>query len=332
MKITDRNNRVVIDTIPESFKDKRDDGSINGGFRKSRYRRYLTDFDHGSIDMIVMDDRIIRTNKNFFAFVNAMKTLAETMVAKIDEEVSNVVDDFFHNIIKIHGDERNIIDRCLPKNNGEGLTCKDIVKEIEKHIKSNSGEVAEDLFELSREIDFMDYHFSGYRLMYNKQQESLTVTRHNLKKFLLKIYHRFLNDFADNNVKVNLHDMEDKYYCEFEYETLNVAMHNFFQNAAKYALPNSRISVNVDEEDRLIFDMMSIKIEKGEMNSIKERGVFGVNTPDILKGAGIGMYQIDIALKRNNINFYILPDYSKYVEFEGTPYVKNKFEFTFSKK
>ena len=126
----------------------------------------------------------------------------------------------------------------------------------------------------------------------------------------------------------SLHDIDETFTCSFEYETFSMAMHCFIENATKYVKPYSKVVAYTDcEERKLIFEMESIRIEKEEVDRLYERGSFGMNVPEDLRGSGIGMYQIKKALARSKIKDSIVSKLNEQSELQGVRYTKNSFTF-----
>jgi hypothetical protein len=245
------------------------------------------------------------------------------------EQAREMADDYLHNIIKIHGNQKSIIERCISGADGNE-NFDQFIAAIKDKIKSNPDEFAEDICALSKEIRLVDYHIGGYNLL-NDYNSRVSITKnHHLKKFLLGLSHLFFDSFKKKDVVISLHNVSDSCLYSFEYETFNIAMHSFLENIVKYSKPYSRVNV-FTESERLVFEMDSIRIEKDELSKVFERGVSGRCVPEDLRGSGIGMYQLKKALERSNISITINPDFSQSSEVGGIKYLKNVFVFTFPK-
>lgn len=318
-------NKTIINTFP-----------VNFNISKIEKNKYIKkDCDFGTLEIFISnekkdknEDRFIYSNKNFKSLVNIIEGLSPIFIKEIKNNTEEILDEYLHNIIKIHGNQKAIVERFTYFDKPTE-SHSDFIDAVENRIKEKPEQFARDICELSKEVRFMDYHIGGYNLLNNKKIEK-SITRQNLKRFLLELSHQFFKDLSSNNISINLRDVRDDVFCSFEYETFSIAIHNFLQNAVKYAKPNSLIKVFTDTENKqLIFSMDSVKIEKNEMDRIYEKGTFGINTPERLRGNGIGMNTLKKALERSSINIYIAPDFNKSELFNGIHYVRNVFYFTF---
>ena len=248
------------------------------------------------------------------------------------EMAKKMADDYLHNIVKIHGNQKSIVERCVSEAEGKE-NYNEFVTAVKENIQREPGIFAEDLCALSKEVRLIDYHIGGYKLLHDASARVSVTNNHNLKKFLLGLLHLFFDSFKKNNVLVSLHEVDENFFCAFEYETFNIAMHSFIENAVKYAKPYSKIVVHTKAGGReLSFVMESIRIEKDEIRKIYERGAYGSNVPEFLRGNGIGMYLLKQSLDRSNISIDIAPDYSQNsTGADNIQYIKNTFMFTFPK-
>jgi len=327
IRVTDSNNITSINSFPDDFIKPKEHSE-----KKEQYRYVFMETSFGILEILVIkEDRISGSNHVFNAFVNSIKLALEKSLEHNLNKAREMADDYLHNITKIHGDQKSIVERCVAGAEGQE-SYDDFVSVVEANIKNNPAIFAEDICALSKEVRLVDYHIGGYNLLHNLSSRITITNNHNLRKFLLGLFHLFFDYFKKNGVIVNLRGVSDKFICSFEYETFNIAMHSFLENTVKYAKPYSKIFVHTSENSgELIFEMESIRIEGDEILKIFERGVSGRLVPDDLRGSGIGMYQLKRALDRSKISIRISPDYNQNSEVGEVKYTKNIFSFTFPK-
>ncbi|MFA6969430.1 MAG: hypothetical protein WC217_02415, partial [Candidatus Paceibacterota bacterium] len=281
--------------------------------------------------LLVDEERIANSNKVFNAFVFATESLLGSLALHASNEAKEITDDYLHNIIKIHGNQKSIIERCVLTAEGQP-SYSDFVTRVKTELVRHPDNFAEDICALSKEIRLVDYHIGGYRLLKDSSPRINITDNHNLKKFLLGLSHLFFDAFTHRRVFFSLHDVNGDLLCSFEYETFNIAMHSFLENAVKYCKPDTHARAYTNEFGQLIFDMVSIRIEADEMQEIRKRGIYGKNVPENLRGSGIGMYQIDRAIRRSAITLDIKSDSSQsFIDADGVKYCLNKFIFSFPK-
>jgi hypothetical protein len=326
LKVKDEKGNYLINTFPDNPSIPLENADKERG---NRYFKKETSF--GTLEVLTEKERrVANSNQVFTAFIESIEKSFEKFLENSDHLAKEISDDYLHNIIKIHGNQKSILERCI-----EGCEAQenygDFVNSVKEKILRQPAAYAEDICAFSREIRLVDYHIGGYNLLRDSSRISVT-NNHNLKKFLLGLSHLFFENFNKKYIIFSLHDMDDNFLCSFEHETFNIAMHNFIENTTKYAKPYSKVRIYTEIEKRnLIFKMESIRIEKDERKKIFERGTYGSNVPEDLRGKGIGMYQLKKALERSGVELNIICDLSNNSESEsdGIKYTDNMFIFTF---
>lgn len=323
LRAVDDKLNILINSFPEYFVIPKEYECKNVD-NNSRYIRKETSF--GVLEVATVNEPIISNrNKIFRSFVSSIEVILEDTINKGKE----IADDYLHNIVQIHGNQKNILERCIFGAEGQD-SYNDFVDSVKDKIENHLDESVADICALVKEVRLIDYHIGSYNLFHNLSLSPNITENHNLRKFLLGLSHLFFDSLKKNNIVLNLHQININFKCSFEYETFNVAMHSFIENLTKYVKPYTTVDVYTDDTNGyLIFDMHSIRIEKKEIENICKRGVSGLNVPESLKGAGIGMYQLKKAIDRSRITLNINPDYSNTSIVGGINYTKNSFVFIF---
>jgi hypothetical protein len=316
---------TLINYFPEDFQTP-EESEYRSKDNNVGYIRKETSF--GVLEVLAINEPIISNrNKIFKSFVLSVESVLENTV----NQGKAIADDYLHNIVKIHGNQKSILERCVLGAEGQD-SYNEFVESVKEKIETNLEESVEDICALVKEVRLIDYHIGSYNLFHNLSLSPNITENHNLRKFLLGLSHLFFDSFKKNNIVLNLHKINNDFKCSFEYETFNVAMHSFIENLTKYVKPYTTVDVYTDDTNGyLIFDMDSIRIEKKEIENIFKRGISGSNVPDSLKGDGIGMYQLKKAIDRSGITLNINPDYSNASIVGGINYTKNSFVFIFPK-
>lgn len=139
----------------------------------------------------------------------------------------------------------------------------------------------------------------------------LDKKNHHIHRVLMNIFYVFFPDFTDKEVYVDL----DKTILQssFDYETVTVALHYIIDNIVKYIKPHSDLKVSVNKEQfssriTITFDMMSLKVEKTELDKIFEEGFSGQHAINCGKsGRGIGMSIARKLLTLNDMEIHFNP-------------------------
>ncbi len=292
LRVADSDGKAFINSFPADFVTPK-----QGKEEKDKSRYIRKDLEFGTLEILTIgEERIAYSNRVFNPFVSAIETVVTQSMSNSSQKAKEMSDDYLHNIVKIHGNQKSIVERCVHGAEGQA-SYNDFVATVKRDIEKKPDEFAEDICALSKEVRLVDYHIGGYKLLQDSFSRINITDNHNLRKFLLGLSHLFFESFTKNSVVLSLHDIDENFLCSFEYETFNIAMHSFLENTVKYSKPYSRVNVYTHTESGdLIFEMESVRIEKDETEKIFERGVFGRNVPDDLRGSGIGMY----GLKKEN--------------------------------
>tara|TARA_R100000687_G_scaffold79828_1_gene74483 strand:- start:363 stop:902 length:540 start_codon:yes stop_codon:yes gene_type:complete len=151
----------------------------------------------------------------------------------------------------------------------------------------------------------MRSEFSIYRKIERDDNIELDKKEHNLRNVLLNTLHTFFSDFSKRNIYVEVNDFYFK--VKFDYETIQVAFYHLIENASKYTLPNTKISINASEEEETInlkFQMISANVSPDEESAIMKEGVSGEMAKKMsLQGDGIGMWRINQMIEINDGTF-----------------------------
>jgi len=166
---------------------------------------------------------------------------------------------------------------------------------------------------------------------------SLKLHDHMIHRVLMNSFYVFFPDFTDKNVKINIRPTKLTHL--FDYETVQVALYHFIDNATKYVAPDSNIEVSTffnDDKSSIIirFEMLSLQIHKDERVDIFKEGYSGSFAKrHNLSGSGIGMARILELLSLNNGYLCLHDDISDSASYlrEGLPYSHNTFDFVFNR-
>ncbi|MEE1961073.1 ATP-binding protein [Allomuricauda taeanensis] len=176
---------------------------------------------------------------------------------------------------------------------------------IKEEIEKDMDKAALMFLRIAKHNTHMRSEFSIYRKLERDDNIELDKKEHNLRNVLLNTLHTFFSDFSKQNVYVEVDDFFFK--VSFDYETIQVALYHLIENAAKYTLYNTKVSITAFESDEWInlkFDMTSIHVTEDEKEEIMKEGVSGKMAKKMQKqGDGIGMWRIDQMLKINDGEF-----------------------------
>lgn len=278
--------------------------------------------------MISTDDTdLLKSSKVF-------KRVGESCALAFDLMHKNFIDQFTahsHTLKKIQGQLSQKIEGLLSSQLYALAKSYDEQKQVVlEKITTNPEEVADNLIYLHKRIFELGAHMSSFEILHMGEQLSLDVKKHNLRRLLINVLHGFEDRLEESLVKPSFKfEDEDAEECKMEadYKTINAAFYNFFDNAVKYAKPDSQIRFylkNDDNEFKLIITMKSLRIDQDELEKVFELGYRSRNCIN-KDGSGIGMFVVNKALQLNKFNIEIEPEYSNMERYNDHQYILNKF-------
>ena len=105
LRIENEKREVLMDSFPEDFIIPKKEEERN---EKMRYVRKNTNF--GVLEVLAINEqRIANSNKVFKMFVISLENILENTMNRAKE----FADDYLHNIVKIHGNQKSILERCI---------------------------------------------------------------------------------------------------------------------------------------------------------------------------------------------------------------------------
>jgi hypothetical protein len=168
------------------------------------------------------------------------------------------------------------------------------------------------------------------------EQRVTNPKRHPLRKVILNVAHAFLMDFKEHDIDVEF--CEYKGNALFDYSTFRCSLFHIFDNATKYAMPSTTVTIDIVEDKGFInvrFAMRSLPILLDEIDAICSDGISGrMPTAYGLNGHGHGLFITKELLSMNNAVFKIYPNITsrgRYRHANGREYEDNLFEIQMAK-
>jgi K+-sensing histidine kinase KdpD len=131
---------------------------------------------------------------------------------------------------------------------------------------------------------------STYKRLY-RSGESLSLKMHEVHKILMNAAYKFFSDFNEINVIVAISPTNQRLLID--YDCVSIILYHILDNARKYVLPHTRISVGyLTKGDRFLvqFRMDSLWIDADELEKIYHEGYSGKHVKaSNLQGTGYGL-------------------------------------------
>lgn len=264
-------------------------------------------------------------------------TFHDLVTAKLDieNEVKKVeqlrVNRLVHNLTSINAHNIQEVYDLVPQ---EILAAdhNNQIKHIVKELERNPKKAALMFLRIAKHNIHMKSEFSIYKKL-DRSDATLDRRPHPIRKVILNILHTFFADFNDNDIYVDINNDYDG-LVKIDYESIQVALYHFIENAHKYTKFESIIKIRFIEEPynvKVVFSMDSLYIEKDEREKIFVEGYSGKNAKLTSKnGDGIGMWRIDQMMRLNDGKIEI--ECGEEIEnVMGFKFAKNKFILTFKR-
>jgi len=252
-----------------------------------------------------------------------VKEIRSTEQQKVNRLVHNLTSINAHNIQEIY----NLIPQDILSSNW-----KTQLEFIEKELVRNSKNAALMFLRVAKHNIHMKSEFSIYRKLDRNDSVALDFKYYQYKTTLLNVLHTFFSDFSNNGVYIKVNDFFGK--VKIDYETVQVALYHFIENATKYTKPNTTVEIDFIEDVNSItmhIIMNSYHICPEEREKIFEEGISGKTAIKLGKnGDGIGLWRIRQMIKLNGGEFNI--DCGNEIEkFRGVDFSINKFSIKLNK-
>lgn len=180
---------------------------------------------------------------------------------------------------------------------------KNQISIIESAIKADTRATAELLLKILKNANLEKAEYDVYDMLY-KTSPILDFQHHSIHKVIYLTLTTYWLDFLEKNIDVFIDDSNIE-LC-FDYKSMSVVLGHIFDNALKYAAPNSNIEIKFKGDQKkfnVIFDMVSLKIEDDEIEDIFNEGVSGAwSKKSNTNGGGYGLYAIKSLSELNNVH------------------------------
>lgn len=286
-----------------------------------------------SIRLISEDDDLFLSKKLFNKTINVLGAMSGVFF----DYYTNKIKNHSHTLKNIQGQMKQKMESLISeKVTTHSYGYDEFKDKVKEEITSDLDLTAEVVCYLNKRIFDINAHIECFDILSLDGKGDYNFIEHNIKKLLLRIFQPFFEDLKQKEVDVKFL-IKDEYAKKnkvvLDYKTFNLAMYNFFDNAVKYTKPNSEISITFEKNSKnfqIKIGMMSLRIEREEIEKIFEEGYSGENAKNEA-GDGIGMFTAKEALRLNNLDIKVAPNYSKSVVLNGNKYIDNTFLITSEK-
>lgn len=338
--VLDKQGEYLFDNFPQEAKGLVSDyfGNINpfginiGGITmKARMGKKCNE--NVSIYVLTTDSQYIKRKNKFKELLDLSSMALKPIVNFKNELVNSHIkekEEFIHNVTSLNSYAIQEVFTLIPQNvlteniNKQNDTVREIIKEKPNVTVTTLLNLIK--YSLATKVEFSVFE----RTL--KPSAFVSKSDFPIRPIILSILQIFILDFEKHKIEVKL-DACDK-SLNIDYDSLFVSLYYLFDNSVKYCCPRTTFKIIFKQEGddfSILFIMISIKIEKKELEKITTRGFRSETAKKLnVEGSGIGMYRMLKTLKLNNAELIITPKCNSFstkvkeIEYEGNEF-KVKF-------
>jgi len=305
------------------FRDKKSFSShFNGKGIKS------IEEDLGDIKVWVLVENegdLLKSSKLFKKTLELYKTISLQLYKHYLVEV----DAHGHMLTTIQAQIMQQIDMFADNSEFYGDSFSESVAKVSRIVEGDKESAARLICYIKKRMTDMRAHLLGVEIIHSGEQYEIKPVVVSLKRAILNQYAPFSEEFDESAIRIRFY-FDESSEIEVDKNMFSLIMYNFFSNAVKYAKPNSEIRLNyVGDDNCLDVSMISLKMERDEINDLFNQGVRGRHAEDI-PGKGIGLFVIRKSLELMEKKLmYISPEYGRNYNEDGFVYIENHFKFWF---
>ncbi len=226
---------------------------------------------------------------------------------EIQDEATSSLKRVLHNLTSLNAHCIQEIYAFIPQDQLAGAKQVSQIQTILDHINEDKSGAAQLFARILKNNSLMKVEFSVFNKLYDPQPR-LDRREYSVRSVVLNVLHVFFPDFTDKEVIVKVEACDLRVYLD--YESITAALVHLVENSSKYVLPKTDVKVRFEYDDRqlrIIFEMISIKIEDDETERIFEEGYSGRLVQKLHKaGKGIGLYIVKQILNMNQGSLQVL--------------------------
>lgn len=337
---TDSQGKILVDTFPQGLsylqktalsKSQLIDIELEGIILRARLGKASND--KGQVIALSSEQKHVGRLKVFNKLLQLNLLLVDSV-----ELISNAIKvthnihtkELIHNLTSLNSYNIQNLYSLIPQNV--------LAKNINDQINVVRGIVAEKpnvtsrlLLDAIRNNTAMKVEFSIFNKLLDPYPSIQRIDQ-DIRKVVISIIQIFHIDLVDKQITPTL-DACDRVIA-LDYESITVSLFFIMENALKYGLNGSTLKIRFEDDEGcfcIVFDMISIQIQKDEVDKICELGYRGEFAKLVdNNGMGIGMNRALKTLKLNDAHLKIEPKIDNYSRKKGKIiYEHNLFKVMF---
>lgn len=286
----------------------------------------------GTVYMCTSDPNV--TRKIFEYYFDALLMMYSSFYVRLQEMVqinTASIRRLQHNVNTYNAKIQDDLEELLSIEDVNDKDWKKIIEIVDRTVKCNTRKSALTLLKIAKSAALVSAEMDVYDYLQNSKG-MLDFHAHPIHKVVKLSLQPFFLDFLEKKTTIELGACQDNVTIDFS--SISVVLGHFWNNAVKYSVKNSNISIDfISQTDYVTMkvSMVSIEITDEDYKNIFVESYSGYwAKAQALDGSGIGMYYIKHLMKLNKGEFLIERGKNNFLV-EGIPYTTNTFIFSFVK-
>lgn len=294
----------------------------------------------GSVRLIIVDDKDLSKSSRGIAQVADIYLGLVPEFNKIRrsqrQHFDTILRRFTHNLVDVQKRLKGQLQRVVP----DHLRERDYdaaLKSVAARVESNTSLAAEDFLQITQRATDLDAQIAGLRVISGLSDEMRpSYIRANILHEVFRYEQPFDSDLKEKGIAFDVQISPEEAIrnrAQVDPALLNVAFSQFYNNALKYARPNTKIAVHASFDNKkctLKISMTSAYIEADEVEKIFKEKYIGRHA-GYAAGDGVGMFLVRRALQAMEASITVTPD-TKAIYVGDRKYGENTFMLEFVRK
>ena len=233
-----------------------------------------------------------------------------------------------HNLVTFNTHILQELYELIPQDNIISNNGREQLDFINGAIKQDTHKAAATFLRILKNANFEKSEFDVLDRLYRKEPK-VSYMEHPIHKIFMLALNSFWLDFLEKDILVSIQRTNKR--IDIDYNSFTVALNHIFDNAVKYGMRGSEITIGFNEnvlDGRfdINIQMFSQRVNPKNRQKIFQEGIRGkINDQTSSEGTGVGLYIAKKMLEMNNgsIEFFpnVSPRFSKTID--DIPYEKN---------
>jgi signal transduction histidine kinase len=332
--IKDNKKGIVYNTLTSELKECCDKCCVENEIvfvKNKKYRQGKKVTSSGFVYIVTDDPQTINRTRYFKECLGAYASLlkiVEDIQQKVAIKTTTHTKRLIHNLESLNAHSMQELFNIVSENELRDTSVEKRKTVIENRLKEHQASLYRTILRLVKINTSIKMEFSIFNKLLRGQRGAVDKQVHDLKRAFMNVAHNFFEDFREKNIRLNVQETNVKVFID--YEAFQVTFYQILDNAFKYVLRDTDISITFIEAEKnvqIVIRMRSVRIEDEEVDKIFIDQFCGKFAKKLgANGKGIGMFNVQQTLALNNGSCVVKANIDgTCVYSDGIPYESNEF-------